>query len=86
MINTKLCDKVNDLNSWNAKTPEKIKIFKKSLKNIIKNMNLKGINREQLIEIKNKQNCLICLSNYENKNDDESKIRHSGSNNSFFCF
>lgn len=49
-------------------------------------MNLKGINREQLMEIKNKQNCLICLSNYENKNDDESKIRHSGSNNGFFCF
>lgn len=86
MINTELCDKINDLNSWNAKTPEEIKIFKKSLKNIIKNMNLKGINREQLMEIKNKQNCLICLSNYENKNDDESKIRNSGSNNGFFCF
>lgn len=86
IINTELCDEVNNLNSWRAKTPEEIKKFKKSLKNIIERLDLNDVNEEQLIEIKNKQNCLISFSNYKNPNKNKSKITYSGSNNGFFRF
>ena len=86
IINLELCNKVNDLNSWNAKTLEEIKTFKKSLKSLIKEMNLKDINEEKLIEIKNKQNCLISFSNYKNKNVNGSIIKYSGNNSGFFRF
>ena len=86
IINAELCKEVNNLNFWNLKSPEEMKKFKKSLKNIIKNTNFKNADEEKLIEIKNNQNCLICFSNYKNNNENESKISYSGSNNGFFRF
>ena len=86
IINTELCNKINNLDSWNAKTHEEIKNFKKSLQTIIKSLNLKDVNEEKLIEIKNKQNCLISFYNFKNDNKNESKITYSGSNNGFFRF
>ena len=65
---------------------KKSKILKNSLQTIIKSLNLKDVNEEQLIEIKNKQNCLISFYNFKNDNKNESKITYSGSNNGFFRF
>ena len=86
IIDSKLCNEVNNLNSWLAKTAEEIKKFKSSLKNIIKSLDLNDINEEKLIEIKNKQNCLISFSHFKKDNENESKIKYSGSNNGFFRF
>ena len=86
IIKIELCKEVNNLNSWNLKSREEMKKFKKSLKNIIKSTNVKNTDEEKLIEIKNNQNCLICFSNYKDTNENESKISHSGSNNGFFIF
>ena len=86
IINIKLCDEVNNLDSWRAKTPEEIKKFKKTLKNIIESLDLNDVNEEKLIEIKNTQNCLISFSNYKKPNISQSKKSYSGSNNGFFRF
>ena len=86
IIKIELCKEVNNLNSWNLKSREEMKKFKKSLKNIIKSTYVKNTDEEKLIEIKNNQNCLICFSNYKDTNENESKISHSGSNNGFFIF
>ena len=86
IIDFKLCSEVNNLNSWLVKTPEEIKKFKSSLKNIIKSLDLSDVNEEKLIEIKNKQNCLISFSNFKKDNKNELKIKYSSSNNGFFRF
>ena len=86
IINAELCNLVNNISSWEAKTPEEIKAFKKSLKNIINNMNIENIDEQKLIEIKTKQKCLISFSNFKEPIRKESKITYSGGGGGYFRF
>ena len=87
IINSELCNKINNMSNWDLKEEGEIKnYFKKSLKNIIRSYGTVEKNEEQLIKIKNEQNCLISFFNYRDPNKNESKISYSTSNGGWFCF
>lgn len=86
IIDEKLCKKVNDINNWQLKDDKKIKEFMKSLGVITNNIKNNIDNEEQLIKLKNEENCLICFYNFRDSKKKESKIFFPQSNGGLFCF
>ena len=86
IIDDELSKKVNDINNWLLEDDKKILELKKSLKNFIKNKKYNIDNEEELIELKNKKNCLICFSNFRDTKKNKSKIVFPRSNGGLFCF
>ena len=86
IINSDLCNKINNMSNWYLKEESEIKNFKKSLKDIIRSYGTDEKSEEQLIKIKNEQQCLVSFFNYRDPNKNESKISYSTSNGGWFCF
>ena len=74
------------MDNWRAKTPEDIKKFKKTIKNIIEGLDLDNIDEERLTKLKNEQNCLISFADYKKFSQNESKLNFTNTNNGFFRF